>query len=360
VQLRFKTESFPFKAESFKTNEVNAYFEYDQLVLEVSLPKKFLLTFSDKAKGTFYLRNKVEGFVLTNKKGLFLNLNYTIKPLNPYLSFEFNFSSNYHGKWEDIWLNVKEKNKLINPLEFYFFENLSEVVLNFSGMNDSKILNLEFELFTDLGNFWKKNVDLEVPYNSRVNVSFVFDNVNNASLILKFNYTGREYVINFGNVSCNPSSEQSTNSNTNGKYITMSLEQFINVGLEKVSYYYSKTEGNPCNISFILKNLPTYTNYTIVYKYNNKKFRKSWRIFTPYIKDCSLSGNRLNCGSYWEKMENNFLFRSKNVTTKIRNKKAGISYYYKFSYCWDGSMIKIWKCFLDNENSKKECNEYTC
>jgi hypothetical protein len=86
-------------------------------------------------------------------------LNYLLKKktLDPYLSFVFNFSGNYSGKWEDIWLKVKEKNNLINPLEFYFFENFSGVILNFSNPNrDSKFLDLEFNLFTDLGNYWEK------------------------------------------------------------------------------------------------------------------------------------------------------------------------------------------------------------
>ncbi len=41
--------SFLIRAEDFETRNVKAYFDFDHLVLEVSLPKRFLLTFSEKA-----------------------------------------------------------------------------------------------------------------------------------------------------------------------------------------------------------------------------------------------------------------------------------------------------------------------
>ena len=380
VQLRFKTENFPFRAEDFETKDVKAYFDFDQLVLEVSLPKRFLLTFSEKAKGNFYLRNKGEGFILTNKKGFFIDLGYSLKPLDPYLSFEFNFSTNYSGKWEDIWLIIKEENNLINPLEFYFFEKVTNAILNFSdNERKSKLLNLEFNLFTDLGNYWKKNIELEVPYNSRVNVSFVFDDVKAAYLYLNFTYAGKRYILGF-NKSLNCTNNVNTQplpigtgqsaatlavigSGSSGSNYNITIpSECILVGKKKScvdAYIVGNTGFNICNITIRFYDLPTYTNYSISYYYaeddGSESQSTTWRVFTPYILNCSSSGSNLNCGEFWKNSgntyNNTFNFRGNILVTQCNknSKKCGLNNFLKKCYSVESGFLKIYSNNLLND-----------
>jgi len=338
IQLRFKTEAFPFRAEDFKTKNVNAYFDYDQLVLETVLPKKFLLTFSDRAKGIFYLRNKVEGFVLTNKRGSFLDLNFSYKPSNEYLSWDYNFVFNYYNPWEDIWLVIKDLNNNFPPKEFYFFdfENLSNLTINFNLNNESYLVNLELNLFTDFGNYWNENLKLEIPYNSRVNVTFVFDNVKSASLNLSFNYLNKNWSINCSISGCKPS-------------ILYFDKELIPVEAKVIR------TSTGYNFSFF--NLPTYTNYSIDYSYDGTS-GNTWRVFTSFILACNDTGTGLSCSSeYWTtsglsiySKDNNFYLNGKYVNTicRVNTKQCGIDDYEKKSYLFENNMIKVSKDLLSS------------
>jgi len=345
VQIRFLTKEFPFKASDFKDSDVKAYFDFDQLVLETELPKKFLRTFSSKAKGTFYLRNKVVGFILTNKKGVKLNLNFSYEPTENYLSWNYTFNFNYSNPWEDIWLKFMDNNNNFKPFTLYFFENLTNVTVDFNFKdNQSFLADLYLNLFTDFGNYWSKNLNLEVPYNSKVNVSFVFDNVNNASINLTFNYLGRNWSIDLsGSCSDNFTVSQSC----------------LDKPLDYVCYNISKTQGSSCTITFNFYNLPTYTNYSIAWSYNSYN-GNTWRVFTPYIRACNDTGSGLSCDSkYWSTSgtviysnSNNFYLNSLYINTKCVSylRQCGVNYYNIKCFHWENNIIKI--------NGKNLLNSY--
>ena len=75
------------------------------------------------------------------------------------------------------------------------------------------------------------------------------------------------------------------------------------------------------------------------------KYKTTWRIFTPYIKNCSLSGTSLSCGSYWNQsgayLINTFTFEGKEVRTKCRQNICGITIYRN-------------KCFRVSDNNMLE------
>jgi hypothetical protein len=100
-----------------------------------------------------------------------------------------------------------------------------------------------------------KNLKLEVPYNSRVNVSFVFDKVKNASLILSFEYLGNNYSIGFENVNCNNKGTTYLSSSTS----IIFNNGCLNIGLKPVCFNYtiSNSNNNFCdmNISFLIYQL---------------------------------------------------------------------------------------------------------
>jgi hypothetical protein len=151
---------------------VNARVDYDFLILSIDLNEKILNNLSAKAEGDFFIRNKGEGVIITNKKGSLVKVNETIKPLNPYLSWVYNASFSYKGlKWEDIWLNFADNYSFLKK-RVYAFENLNKsILLNFSGLNnnESSLVWLNYNLTTDFGNYFNGKKELEVPYNSRVN-----------------------------------------------------------------------------------------------------------------------------------------------------------------------------------------------
>jgi len=224
---------------------------------------------------------------------------------------------------------------------------LANVTVNFNFKNNQSFLaNLYLDLFTDFGNYWSKNLNLEVPYNSKVNVSFVFDNVSNASINLTFNYLGRNWSIYLSGV-CNNVAIQSYTLTNN----------CLSKPLNYVCYNVSKIQNSiiqnsKCNITFNFYNLPTYTNYSIAWSYDNDN-GNTWRIFTPYIRACNDTGSGLNCDSnYWNTLgtfiysnSNNFYLNGRYINTLCRSylKQCGINDYENKIFKWKNKKIIIEK-----------------
>ena len=281
LELWLKVKGKGFN-KNWVSKGVNAKVDYDFLILSVDLGEKILNDLSAKAEGFFYVRNKGVGVVITDKNGMPVFVNKSIKPLNPYFSWVYNASFYYKGlKWEDIWLDLKDNNSFVNK-EIYAFEVLNKsVLLNYSGFNENKsgIVKVGENLTTDFGNYWSGEDYLEVPFNRRVNVSFVFDNVISAGLILNFEYLGKKITIKCkgeGNdVECSP------NSVILSYFISPIIAQGKHAKIGIKNYFF-----------FYFYNLPTYTNYSIDWSYVTinpttgaieTSSGTTWRVFTPFI-----------------------------------------------------------------------------